>query len=206
MPNLASTLKQEITRLARKEIRAHLKTLRKSATQHRSEIAALKREAAQLKAALARLGKGMGRTAAKSAESEDGGAKPRFSVRSVVAQRNQRAKLPLWQSMAWGMLYGSLFSFAFTLASGKSFAFEPTWPYVLSLLYLAVLGSIVAFAGYLTLLERIGAARAGYIGVMTPVVALVISAFFEGFRWHALTFAGIAVTVLGNVVILRSRR
>jgi hypothetical protein len=33
----------------------------------------------------------------------------------------------------------------------------------------------------------------------------VISALFEGFRWHALTFAGIAVTVLGNVVILRAR-
>jgi hypothetical protein len=33
----------------------------------------------------------------------------------------------------------------------------------------------------------------------------VISAFFEGFRWHAATFVGIAVTVLGNVVILRER-
>ena len=124
---------------------------------------------------------------------------------SVVAQRNQRAKLPLWQSMAWGMLYGALFSFAATLAAGKPFTFEPTWPYVMSLLYLAVLGSIVAFAGYLTLLERIGAARAGYIGVMVPIVALVISAAFEGFRWQLLTLAGIAVSVAGNILILRGK-
>jgi len=89
MPNLASTLKQEITRLARKEIRVHLKTLRKSSTQYRGEIAVLKREAVQLKAALARLGKGMGRAGAKSAESDEGGVKPRFSVRSVVAQRKR---------------------------------------------------------------------------------------------------------------------
>jgi len=124
---------------------------------------------------------------------------------SVVAQRNQRAKLPLWQSMAWGMLYGSLFSFTVTLASGKPLGFEPTWTYVLALFYLAILGSVVAFAGYLTLLERIGAARAGYIGVMTPIVALVISAAFEGFRWQLLTLAGIAISVAGNVLILRGK-
>ena len=59
--------------------------------------------------------------------------------------------------MAWGMLYGALFSLAWTLARGKPLAFEATAPYVLSLLYLAVFGSILAFAAYLTLLERIGA-------------------------------------------------
>ncbi len=125
---------------------------------------------------------------------------------SMVAHRNQAAHLPLWQSLAWGMLYGAMFSLAVTLAAGKTLAFEATPAYVLSLLYLAVLGSVVAFAGYLTLLARIGAARAGYIGVMVPIVALVISAAFESFRWHALTLAGIAVSVLGNIVILRGKR
>ena len=124
---------------------------------------------------------------------------------SMIAHRNQQARLPLWQSLAWGMLYGGLFSLAITFASGKSLAFEWTPAYVLSLLYLTILGSIVAFAAYLTLLQRIGAARAGYIGVMVPIVALVISAAFEGFRWHALTWLGIAVSVAGNVIILRGK-
>lgn len=124
---------------------------------------------------------------------------------SMAAHRNHEARLALWQNMAWGMLYGALFSLAVTLATGKSLAFEVSAPYVLSLLYLAVLGSVVAFAGYLTLLQRIGAARAGYIGVMVPIVALVISAAFEGFRWHPLTFVGIAVSVAGNVIVLRRR-
>jgi drug/metabolite transporter (DMT)-like permease len=124
---------------------------------------------------------------------------------AIVAQRNQQAHLPLWQTMAWGMLYGSLFSLAVALGVGESLGFEPSAPYILSLLYLTVFGSIIAFGAYLTLLKRIGAARAGYIGVMVPIVALVISAAFESFRWHPLTWVGIAVSVAGNVIILRRR-
>jgi hypothetical protein len=55
----------------------------------------------------------------------------------MVAHRNQQAQLPLWQSMAWGMLYGGLFSLAATLAAGKPLTFEATVPYVLSLSYLS---------------------------------------------------------------------
>ena len=124
---------------------------------------------------------------------------------SMVAHRNHEAELPLWQTMAWGMLYGAAFSALVVFATGRTLAFEATPAYVLSLVYLSVLGSIVAFGGYLTLLKRIGAARSGYIGVMVPIVALVISAAFEGFRWHAFTAVGIAVSVAGNVVILRER-
>jgi drug/metabolite transporter (DMT)-like permease len=120
----------------------------------------------------------------------------------MVAHRNQRERLPLWQTMAWGMLYGSGFSLLVVLATGKPMVFEMTGRYVGSLLYLAVFGSVAAFAGYLTLLSRIGAARAGYIGVMVPIVALLISAAFEGFRWHALTLAGIALSLAGNVLVL----
>jgi drug/metabolite transporter (DMT)-like permease len=126
------------------------------------------------------------------------------SAGGLVAHRNQRARLPLWQTMAWSMLYGSLVSLAIGLASGKALEFLATPAYVASLLYLSVFGSIVAFAGYLTLLRNIGPARAGYIGVMVPVAALFISAAFEGFRFHALTWAGIALSLAGNVLILRA--
>jgi drug/metabolite transporter (DMT)-like permease len=124
---------------------------------------------------------------------------------AMAAHRNNDAHLPMWQTMAWGMLYGSILALAVTIATGKPLAFEATLSYILSLLYLAILGSVLAFGAYLTLLKRIGVARAGYIGVMVPIVALLISAAFEGFRWHPLTWVGIAVSVLGNVVILRNR-
>jgi drug/metabolite transporter (DMT)-like permease len=122
---------------------------------------------------------------------------------SLVAHRNYDAHVPVWQSMAWGMLYGSIFAAAWTLGNGKAFSFEASAGYVLSLLYLVVFGSILAFGAYLTLLKRVGAARSGYVGVMIPVVALFLSALFEGFRWHALTWVGIAVSLAGNVLVLR---
>jgi drug/metabolite transporter (DMT)-like permease len=124
---------------------------------------------------------------------------------AMVAHRNHEARIPLWQGMAWGMLYGSIFSLAVALATGKRLEFEVTPGYILSLVYLAVLGSIIAFGAYLTLLKRVGAARAGYIGVMVPIVALFVSAAFEGFQWHALTWIGIAISVAGNVIVLRGK-
>lgn len=122
---------------------------------------------------------------------------------NVVAHRNHEAGHPVWQTMAWGMLYGALFTLAIALALGRPLSFEATPAYVLSLLYLAVFGSILAFGSFLTLMGRVGAARAGYIGVMVPIVALAVSSAFEGYRWELLALVGVAVSVAGNVLILR---
>jgi drug/metabolite transporter (DMT)-like permease len=122
---------------------------------------------------------------------------------SVIASRNAARGVAVWQAMAYAMLYGSLCSLLVALLSGQSLGFDWSSRYLASLLYLAIFGSVMAFAGYLTLLERIGAARAGYIGVMVPIVALLISYWFEGFAWRATTWIGIALSIAGNVVILR---
>ncbi len=125
------------------------------------------------------------------------------SFGSMAAHRNQAAGLPIWQTMAWGMLYGSVANLAIVLALGRPLDFDGSASYVLSLAYLVVFGSILAFGSFLHLLERVGAARAGYIGVIIPIVALGISSIFEGYRWTLLAIAGVAVSVAGNVIILR---
>lgn len=48
MPNLASLFKEEITRLARKELKVNTESLKKAVSTYRSEIAALKRRVDQL--------------------------------------------------------------------------------------------------------------------------------------------------------------
>lgn len=125
------------------------------------------------------------------------------SVGNVFATRAAAAGLSVWQKMTWGMAYGAALSLLAALALGKPVGFDMSWPYVLSLAYLAVFGSIVAFAGYLTLMARTSAAHAGYIGVMVPVVALAISSMFERFHWQPLTFVGIAIAIAGNLLVLR---
>ena len=122
---------------------------------------------------------------------------------NMVALRTQKRGLPTWTSMAWGMLYGGGLSLVIGLATGKSFAVESTMSYWLSLVYLSIFGSIVTFACFLTLMKRVGAAPASYVGVMVPIIALTISFFFEKFVWGWLTTIGVALSVLGNVAMLR---
>ena len=87
MPNLAVTFKQEITRLARREIRRQTQVLRKASAQFRRDIAGLKRAALKLKSEAARLERRLGKEVAPGiTEAEP--AKIRFSAKSVVAQRN----------------------------------------------------------------------------------------------------------------------
>lgn len=128
------------------------------------------------------------------------------SAGSMVATRNQKLGYVTWSSMAWGMFYGGLLALMIGLAMGQPFSFLFTGGYVLSLVYLSLLGSIVTFGCYLTLIERIGPARTAYIGVMVPIVALAISFFFEKFVWGWLTTTGVALSVVGNIVMLRPVR
>lgn len=122
---------------------------------------------------------------------------------NLVAHRNHVQKLVGWPTMAWSMLYGGIASLAGALILGERFTFDWSPGYVISLLYLTVFGSILAFAGFLELLGRIGPSRASYVGVMVPIVALLISALFEDFAWHPLTALGVAISVAGNVLVLR---
>ena len=101
------------------------------------------------------------------------------------------------------MLYGSMLLSVFALVRGTSFNFDQAFSYVGSLLYLAVFGSVIAFACYFALLGRIGAERAAYATVLFPIVALTISTLFEGYQWTTMALAGVLLTLAGNVLVLR---
>lgn len=124
------------------------------------------------------------------------------SLGNILSQVAQRRGLPVLQSNAWGMCYGALFNAGVALLSGESFTINHAPAYLISLTYLATFGSVVAFGCYLTLLGRIGAHRAGYAMVMFPLVALLLSAMFEGMVLDAHVFAGVAIALAGNLVIL----
>lgn len=128
------------------------------------------------------------------------------SLGNMVSQDAQRRGLPVVPTNAWGMAYGALFTGLASTLQGHAFTFDPSPGYVLSLMYLAVFGSILAFGAYLTLLGRIGAHRAGYAMVMFPVVALAISVVFEDLAITRNLVAGVALVMLGNVFVLQSRR
>lgn len=98
MPNFTSILKQEISRLARKEIRTEVEALKKSSARYRSEIAALKRRIEVLERKLAQKPRGNGKASAPDADdsihvangsSRDGAASIRYSAKSLASQRKR---------------------------------------------------------------------------------------------------------------------
>lgn len=88
MPNIASVLKEEIARVARKEVRADTQPLKKSSASHRSDIAALKRRIAALEQMVRRLGKRAGATTVEAEAGPPAGSF-RFSASGLMAQRKR---------------------------------------------------------------------------------------------------------------------
>ena len=125
---------------------------------------------------------------------------------NLIAVRNQRRGVATLPGVAWGMGYGSLTIAVVAAANGVAWSFDPRPSYVISLLYLAAFGSVIAFGTYLTLLGKIGAARAGYVGVAVPVVALLLSTVFEHYEWTLPALVGAALCIAGNVLVLMPQR
>jgi SAM-dependent methyltransferase len=113
---------------------------------------------------------------------------------------------PAVQTNAIGMSYGALFTLVIVLARGIPFDFVWTAPYLGSLVYLAVFASVIGFGSYLTLVQRIGADRAAYSGVLFPIVALGVSTFLENYQWTAPAVVGVLLVLTGNLLALARRR
>jgi drug/metabolite transporter (DMT)-like permease len=129
------------------------------------------------------------------------------SLGNIISARNQRHELPIVQTNMFGMAYGASFMSLLAIIRGARLAFDPSFGYVSSLLYLSAFGSVVAFGTYLTLLGRIGPDRAAYVTVLFPIVALGLSTYFEGLVWDILRISGVILVIIGNAVALtRIRR
>ncbi len=124
------------------------------------------------------------------------------SLGNIISARNQHQQVPVIQGNAWGMAYGAMALLLVAVVQGKAIQFGVGLPYGLSLLYLALFGSVLAFGSYLTLLGRIGPEKAAYTMVLFPLVALGISTLFEGYQWSTSSMAGVALVLLGNVIII----
>lgn len=132
------------------------------------------------------------------------------SLGNMISQRIQNGgkesrKLPVMETNAWAMFYGAVFTGLICLARGQAFTIDLSPAYLGSLLYLAVFGSVIAFWAYLTLLGRIGAAKAGYATIAFPVIAILLSVMFEGLEVTWPLLAGIVLVLLGNLSILNRK-
>jgi len=125
-----------------------------------------------------------------------------FCTGNMFSAAYQQRGIPVLPANAWGMVYGTLWFAGVALVRGEPFVVEWSTRYFLSIFWLALPSTVIAFAAYLTLLGRIGAARAAYSVVPVPVIALIMSTMFEQYHWTLLAMIGVALVLAGNVVVL----
>ncbi len=124
-----------------------------------------------------------------------------------ILQGTQTAKrYPMGTMLGHAMLIGAAIDAVIALASTGPPVIELRPAYLFGLLYLGVIASAIAFTLYFGVLRIIGAAKAAYSSVIVPVIAMLLSTLFEGYRWSPLAASGAVLVMAGLVIALRARR
>jgi len=115
-------------------------------------------------------------------------------------------RYPMAPTLGIAMLVGSGMNAAIAWTLAGPPVIELRAAYLLGLLYLGVVASALAFTLYFGVLRIIGPAKAAYSGVLVPIIAMLLSTIFEGYRWSLLAGAGAALAMVGLVIALTARR
>jgi len=128
------------------------------------------------------------------------------SAANIMQGMEIARRLPMVAVLAWAMLIGAGVDAVFAWMTVGPPVIEPRIGYLAGIAYLGIAGSVVTFPLYYRLIQRVGAGRAAYTGVMIPVLAMLISTLVEGYRWTGFAAPGAALAVVGKVIALRAKR
>jgi len=128
------------------------------------------------------------------------------SAANVMQATGEAKRYPMLSTTAVAMLLGALVDGGWAWATTGPPVFEPRWGYVAGIVYLGVAASALAFPLYFGVLRAIGPAKAAYASVIVPVIAMLLSTVFEGYRWTLLAGVGGALAGVGLLIALTARR
>jgi drug/metabolite transporter (DMT)-like permease len=128
------------------------------------------------------------------------------SIANVMQATKTAKRYPMGSMLAVAMLIGAVIDGALAWWLTGPPVFEARAGYVLGIVYLGIFASAIAFPLYFTVLRVIGPAKAAYSSVIVPVIAMLLSTLFEGYRWSPLAVGGAVLTGVGLVIALRARR
>jgi len=134
------------------------------------------------------------------------GAAALVAIGNVVSAHLMQERLSWICVNALGMAVGATAVLAWGAFSGAGWEFEPSPAWFTGYAYLVLIGSVGAFGIYMKILPTIGATAGAYTTVLSPVVALLISALFEGFELRPTVYAGVCLLLLGHTLLVRQRR
>ena len=127
------------------------------------------------------------------------------SAGNLIAIYNKRNyNIPLLQNVAFAMIYGALVALIVSFIKGAEFYIPiHNFSYLLGLAYLIIFGSIISFLCYIRFIENTSASTGGYIGVIMPILALIISMIFEDVKPDIFFLTGLPVALIGLLLILK---
>ncbi|MCI5053533.1 MAG: DMT family transporter [Pelagibacteraceae bacterium] len=127
------------------------------------------------------------------------------SAGNLIAIYNKRNyNIPLLQNVAFAMIYGALVALIVSFIKGAEFYIPiNNFSYLLGLAYLIIFGSIISFLCYIRFIENTSASTGGYIGVIMPILALIISMIFEDVKPDIFFLTGLPVALIGLLLILK---
>lgn len=128
------------------------------------------------------------------------------SIGNLLQATDTARGVPIVSLMAWGMLWGVAASAIYALLSVGAPVLDPRPAYLAGIAYLGIVGSALTFPLYSQLIREWGPGPAAYNGVAVPVVAMVLSTMFEGYRWSPLAGGGAALAIAGLLVALSGRK
>lgn len=128
------------------------------------------------------------------------------SVANVMQGTQTARAYPMVPMLGLAMLIGGGLDAAFAWVTTGPPVLELRLGYLFGILYLGVFATAVAFTLYFGVLRIIGPAKAAYSSVIVPVIAMLLSTLFEGYRWSLLAGVGAGLAMLGLVIALRARR
>jgi drug/metabolite transporter (DMT)-like permease len=129
-----------------------------------------------------------------------------FCTGNLVATSIQKRGIGVHVANAYGMTYALPYLAGLCLLWGLPFQIDFSPIYLTSLLWTGLVATTISFVAYMTLLNRIGAARAAYVTVLSPAVALLISTWLENYQWSWPAAIGLVCVMAGNGLVLRGPR
>lgn len=125
------------------------------------------------------------------------------SISNIMQATNFAKRQDIIVMIAWAMLWGTLFDALLAWVTVGAPVWDPRPAYLGGILFLAMLGSVVAFPLYFGIIRQVGAGPAAWSSVLIPVIAMALSTVFEGYVWTLLAGGGAALVIAGLVIALK---
>ncbi|MEQ1499339.1 MAG: EamA family transporter [Novosphingobium sp.] len=128
------------------------------------------------------------------------------SIGNVLQGTALARRQPVVTLLAWGLAFGAMGDALYAFALHGAPVLDPRPQYLWGVAYLAVIGTVATFPIYTALIREWGPGKAAYNGVAVPVVAMLLSTLFEGFRWTGLAVSGALLAMAGLLIALGGRK